>query len=121
VTTFLTVEEVVDLHDSEKVCPVIDRGKLESAVGQPSQTWGGEHLYPTLLHQAAALLFCLCAAHAFEDANKRCAWLSCATFLDINDVELLDVEQAEVEELMVNVAENEMDIPAIVEWLVARV
>jgi death-on-curing protein len=120
-TTFLTVEEVIALHDREKVCPIIDRGKLESAVGQPSQTWGGEFLYPTLLHQAAALVFCLCGAHAFEDANKRCAWLSCATFLDINGIELLDVAQAEIEDLMVDIADHGMTIEDVLEWLIARV
>jgi death-on-curing protein len=120
-TTFLTVEQVIELHDSEKACALLDRGKLESAVGQPSATWGIEYLYPTLLQQAAALLFCLCAAHAFEDANKRCAWLACATFLDINQVELLDIPQKDVEDVMVQVADEGLTIPAITLWLTDRV
>lgn len=83
----------------------------ESAVGQPSATCGGVYLYPTLLHKA----------HAFEDANKRTAWLGCMTFLDVNGVELIDVPQEEVELLMVDVADNGFDAEQIAVWLIDRV
>jgi len=122
VTTFLTVEEVIEIHDSEKQCALQKRGELEGAVGQPAATWEGEYLYPTLLQQAGALLFCLCEAHAFEDANKRTAWLSCVTFLDINGVELIDVPQPEVEEFMVAVADPpHLSMEEITLWLTDRV
>lgn len=120
-TVFLTVEHVIALHDAEKRCALLNRGYLESAVGQPSATWGGEYLYPTLLQQAGVLLFGICKAHAFEDANKRTAWLSCATFLDMNGVELVDVPQPEVEALMVDVADNGWTAEQVTAWLIERV
>lgn len=120
-TQFLTTAQVVALHDAEKACPLLDRGKLESAVGQPSQTWAGAYLYPTLIEQAAVLLFGICNAHAFEDANKRTAWLACATFLDMNGVELLEVDEDEVVDLMVCVADRGWETPDIVTWLLDRV
>jgi death on curing protein len=120
-TKFLTVAQVIALHDSEKLCALLDLGKLESAVGQPSATWGGEYLYPTLIQQAAALLFCVCNAHAFEDANKRAAWLSCVTFLDLNGVDFLDIPQIDVEDLMVAVADSGLSIADIAIWLTERI
>ncbi|KAB1662619.1 type II toxin-antitoxin system death-on-curing family toxin [Pseudoclavibacter chungangensis] len=120
-TEFLTVEQVIALHDREKVCALLNRGYLESAVGQPAATWGGTYLYPTLLQQAGVLLFGICKAHAFEDANKRTAWLACVAFLDLNGVELVDVPQAEVEQLMVDVADNGYDADQVTAWLIDRV
>ena len=120
-TEFLTVEQVITLHDSEKKCALLNRGYLESAVGQPAATWGGAYLYPTLLHQAGVLLFGICKAHAFEDANKRTAWLACVTFLDMNGVELVDVPQLEAETLMVEVADNGYTAEQVTAWLIERV
>lgn len=120
-TRFLSADQVVMLHDAEKACALLNRGYLESAVAQCSATWGGTYLYPTLLHQAAVLLFGICKAHAFEDANKRTAWLACVTFLDLNGVELIDVPQGEVVELMVRVAGDGMTVEAVAEWLIDRV
>lgn len=83
-TVFLTVEEVIAIHDSEKKCALRDRGLLESAVAQPSMGMDGVYFYPSIYLQAAVLLHRICQAQAFEDANKRTAWLACTTFLDLN-------------------------------------
>ena len=48
-----------------------DLGMLESALGQPRQTFGGEDLYPSLTSKAAALGFSLIMNHPFIDGNKR--------------------------------------------------
>lgn len=120
-TAFLTVEQVIELHDLEKQCALIDRGKLEGAVVQCQATWGGEYLYPTLLHQAAALIFCVCNAHAFEDANKRTAWLAGAAFLDANGVDFAEVDQDDVVELMVNIADARWTIEQVLAWLIDRI
>ncbi|MGO3878236.1 MAG: type II toxin-antitoxin system death-on-curing family toxin [Agrococcus casei] len=112
---------MIDLHDAEKQCPLVEPGYLESAVRQPAQTWGGEFLYPTLLEQAGVLLFGVCKAHAFQDANKRTAWLSCMTFLDINGVELVDISQSDAEALVVAVADNKYSKDQVVAWLIDRV
>lgn len=120
-TNFLTVEQVIELHDSEKVCPLLEYELLASAVGQCHATWDGEYLYPSLLNQAAALIYCVANAHAFEDANKRTAWLAGVTFLDINDVQLVDISQDEVECFMVDVVDGGLTIKEVLGWLVDRI
>ena len=50
---------------------VRDEGLLESALAQPSQSFGGTELYPTLEEKAARLAFGLAKNHAFLDGNKR--------------------------------------------------
>jgi death-on-curing protein len=121
VTLFLTVEQVIRIHDVEAKCALLDRGKLESAVGQPAQTWDGQALYPTLLEQAAALLFCILNAHAFEDGNKRCAWLACTTFLNLNGVDFADVDQHVAADFVAQVAKDSLTIRQVVEQLIAWV
>ena len=120
-TQFLEIVHVVALHDQEAPPSLIDHGKLESAVGQVSQTWGGEYLYATLVEQAAVLLFGVCAAHAFADGNKRTAWLACTTFLEVNGVELVEIEQREVEDFVASVVEDHLAIADVVDWLLDRI
>lgn len=120
-TNFLTVEQVIALHDAEKICPLRDRASLESAVGRPQQTWGGEYLHPTLLEQTAVLMHGVCQAHAFEDANKRTAWLAAVTFLDLNGVVLGEVEVPEVLDLMLGIASRGWSHLDVLRWLLERV
>ena len=49
---------------------VRDEGLLESALAAPTQTFGGQYLYPTLLQKAAQLGFALVSNHPFWDGNK---------------------------------------------------
>ncbi|GAA1186521.1 hypothetical protein GCM10009654_50060 [Streptomyces hebeiensis] len=65
-----------------------DAGLLGSAVHRPSAAMFGEEAYPDVLDKAAALLQSLAVNRPFFDGNKRTAWLSCVTFLAINDVHL---------------------------------
>ena len=74
--------------------PLRDREKLESALAQPFQSFGGTDLYPTLIEKAARLLFGIAEAQAFQDGNKRLAWLIAVIFLELNGVEM-DVDQDE--------------------------
>ncbi|WP_424215542.1 type II toxin-antitoxin system death-on-curing family toxin [Streptomyces sp. BI20] len=107
---YLTAEDVLEIADA--ACPdmqvvVRDVGLLESAVHRPSAAMFGEEAYPDLIDKAAALLQSLAINHPFFDGNKRTAWLSCATFLAINGIDLvLDVDAAEI--LVVAVATGEL-------------
>lgn len=120
-TNFLTVAQVIELRDSEKACPLLEYDLLTSAVGQCQATWDGQYLYPTLLGQSAALIYCVSNAHAFEDANKRTGWLAGVTFLDINGVQLVDISQDEVELFMVGVVTDSSTIEDVLIWLIERV
>lgn len=86
---FLTVEEVLDLHEllirrygGEP--GVRDLGLLESAVAQPMAMFGGQFLHTDLVHMAAAYLFHIPQNHPFVDGNKRTGLQAALAFLGIN-------------------------------------
>ncbi|MEU8619206.1 type II toxin-antitoxin system death-on-curing family toxin [Streptomyces sp. NPDC048623] len=86
-------------------------GLLESAVHRPRARMYGESAYRDLYEQAAVLLHALASNHPFVDGNKRAAWLSAATFLAVNGVdlgELTGAGQDRAYELVVDVASGEM-------------
>ena len=58
-----------------------DRHLLESALGRPFQSAGGQEAYPTIVGKAAALFHSLIANHPFNNGNKRTAVLSMDAFL----------------------------------------
>jgi death-on-curing protein len=61
-----------------------DLALLESAVGAPQSTFGGNSPYRDLAEVAAAYLFYLCRNHPFVDGNKRAALGACLVFLRLN-------------------------------------
>lgn len=74
----------------------------------------GESAYTDLWEQAAVLLHALAANHPFVDGNKRAAWLSAATFLAVNGVDLDEADQDRAYALVIDVAAGtEADIPGI--------
>lgn len=85
-TRYLTVKEVLEVHRLEVGAPLIDRHKIESAVAQPEATWEGVPLYQSVYKQAAVLMHGISQAHAFYDGNKRAAFLSGQSFLDLNGI-----------------------------------
>jgi death-on-curing protein len=120
---FLNFDEVVSIHDAQLLehggAPGIrDAGLLMSALAAPMQTFGGQFLHPTLLEQAAAYLFHIARNHAFVDANKRTAWVSCLAFLEANGVDTeveFDVDACEV--FVYEVAEGKHEKDFIAQWL----
>ncbi|MYZ39255.1 type II toxin-antitoxin system death-on-curing family toxin [Streptomyces sp. MnatMP-M17] len=117
---YLSAEDVLVIADhacDDMQVVVRDAGLLESAVHRPSAAMFGEEAYPDLLDKAAALLQSLAINHPLVDGNKRTAWLSCVTFLAMNDVSLRpDIDAAE--RLVIAVATGEMDeVKAISESL----
>lgn len=53
-----------------------DKQLLESALGRPFQSAGGQEAYPSIVEKAAALFHSLIANHPFHNGNKRTAVLS---------------------------------------------
>ena len=90
---FLTLEEVLELHlglvsTFGGSTSLLSSGRLESAIATPAQAMGGRFLHPDIPEMAAAYLFHVCQAHAFEDGNKRVALAACIVFLKMNGWEL---------------------------------
>lgn len=104
---YLSLAEVLHVHDriiSETGGShgLRDLGMLESALGQPKQTFGGQDLYPGLIETAAALGFSLIQNHPFVDGNKRIGHASVEAMLMLEGMELdADVDDAEAEILAI--------------------
>ena len=106
-TRYLSLAEVLRLHDliiSETGGShgLRDLGLLESALGQPQQSFGGQDLYPSLESKATALGYSLIKNHAFVDGNKRIGHAAMEAFLMLNGFELsASVDESEAEILAV--------------------
>lgn len=63
----------------------------------------------------------IATSHAFIDANKRTAFASCATFLELNGYEI-NADTDEIVETALRIADknhdNRMDFPEVVDWLI---
>ena len=91
----------------------------DSALHAPSAGFGEVEFHVEFLDKAAALLIHLARNHPLPDGNKRAAWTSLRTFIEINGWEWLvgpDVDDAE--RAVVAVASGEWDQGRTVEWLV---
>lgn len=113
---FLTVDEVILIHDDLVSAPVIDRGKLEGAIQRPQAFFGDRYLFSSIYSQAAALLHGISQAHGFLDGNKRTAWVSALTFLSRNGVEISLLPPAVMSDYMEEVAKGVHDVSEIAFW-----
>ncbi len=114
-TRYLSLAEVLKLHGliiakSGGSDGLRDLGMLESALGQPRQTFGGEDLYPSLTSKAAALGFSLIMNHPFIDGNKRVGHAATEAVLMLNGFDLAaEIDDAEAEILAVAAGQRTRD------------
>ena len=118
---FLTVDRVLYIHDRMikrfgGSHGIRDIGLVESAVGRPKATFGGEFLYTSIFDKAAALLQSLLKNHAFVDGNKRTALTSAGVFLKINGYKLINAHKEEIE-FGVKVDNSNLTLEQISKWL----
>lgn len=78
---------------------VRDESLLLSALARPQQLYAYGDPAPDLADLAASLAFGIAKNHPFVDGNKRTAYTSCETFLNLNEVEL----EASIEEKYVTI------------------
>ena len=86
---FLSIDDVLTLHaiaieDQGGDSTLRDRSLLESALGTPAQTFGGNYLHQDIPTMAAAYAFHICLNHPFLDGNKRAATAAMIAFLSDN-------------------------------------
>lgn len=89
---FLTVKQIIQIHaDTIDVFGgpkgIRSKSLLESAVFRMRASFDGKDLYANVFDKAAALLESLLRNHPFLDGNKRTAFVSSVTFLEINGYE----------------------------------
>ena len=118
---YLSVEEIIILHasvirDAEvQVSPVIlSEDRIVSALNRPAAAAYYEQA--DFHRQAATLLWGIAKAHGFLDGNKRVALVAMRTFLAINGFDLIAPKE-ETERLIVDIAENIVDVEATDAWL----
>ncbi len=87
-----------------------DEALLESALGAPQASMGGQPLMTNGYEIAAAYLFYICRNHPFIDGNKRTALATCLVFLKHNALLEEDVLDTDAwEDLVLDVAASRID------------
>ncbi len=122
---FLYLAEVLVLHEKQVEefggsFGVRDLGLLESALAQPSATFAGEFLHPTIAVQAAAYLYHLAKNHPFIDGNKRTAFAVTEVFLIINGY-VLNFSNDETYDLVLQVAQGNISKEALAVMLAGAI
>lgn len=110
---FLTIEEVVRLHDIQLehfggLEGIRDVGLLESALAMPRAGFGGHFVHADLAEMAAAYVFHLVKNHPFIDGNKRVGFHAAFVFLQLNGLDLT-MTPDEAYDLVIATAEGRAD------------
>lgn len=111
--TFLSLGEVLAIHEDMVrryggSLGLRDLPLLESAVGMPQATFGGQYLHDGIPTMAAACCFHPVANHPFIDGNKRVGAAAASVFLEMNEW-VLEADNASYAELVLGVASGSID------------
>jgi len=122
---FLSLSQVLALHDkqiSEKggAPEILSKDKLEGAVLQPQQTFGGQYLYPDLFAMATAYLISIVRNHPFMDGNKRTGTHAAVAFLYLNGYEIQEYYATELADIVYQYLEGKQTDEDIAEFLAVR-
>ena len=118
---FLSMEEVLEvqaqmLETHGGQAGIRDRSSLESAVGMPMQTFGGEFIHAGLFEMAAAYAFHIAENQPFVDGNKRTGLAAALTFLRLNGVSIAD-PSGRLYTAMIALATHQLDKPRLAKLL----
>ncbi len=118
---FLDLEEIFRIHENQierygGSHGIRSNGLLESALSQPTASFGGGYVHIDLYEMAAAYLFHIVKNHPFIDGNKRVAGVAAQVFLGLNGYRL-EIPEEEFERLVFNAAQSLIDKPGIAEVL----
>jgi len=111
---FLLHRELIAIHGGSD--GLRDEALLDSALAAPFQSFGGQHLYPTVKQKAVRLGFGLLMNHPFIDGNKRIGAHVMLTVLALNGVEL-EYTQKELYEIILKVAASESSFDELLKWV----
>ena len=107
---FLTLDEVLAIHSDQLARyggrpGIRDLALLESALAQPSASFGGRMLHADIFEMAAAYLFHIVQNHAFIDGNKRVGTAAAIIFLGLNEI-VFNADETELEAFVRDVAQG---------------
>lgn len=100
---------------------LVDEGRLAGAVEAPFVEFQGLLPYPTVVEKAAKLCEGISRAQAYMDGNKRLAWLSTTTFLQLNGLVLVKIESNEAAGFVVSLSGTPEGIRGAARWLNDRI
>lgn len=116
----LTLEEVINLHDSilkdSGGLPGISLNKSLEAALNRAETYSFYEDVNDLFEIAAIYGIALAQGYLFNDGNKRTAFSVIYNFLEINGYELEATSEAIVN-IMLDIAEKKITRDKLVEWL----
>ncbi len=122
---YLSKDEILALHQmlleqSGGTAGIRDEAALDSAIGQPEMSFGGQDLYPNLTDKAAALAYSLIQNHPFVDGNKRVGHAAMEVMLTLNGYEI-EADVDEQEALILSVASSELSRETFMQWLAEHI
>ncbi|MBE8578668.1 type II toxin-antitoxin system death-on-curing family toxin [Vibrio sp. OPT18] len=126
---FLEAEDIIDIHDSiletEKGLKGMNPGKVEAIVGRVKNIYSyGEdgNDITTAFELAAHYAVAIARGHSFNDGNKRTAFVTMISILEVNNIPLPeDLTQALIDnmgnyaDIMVDVADGSVDAKRLAE------
>lgn len=92
-----------------------DEGAVEAALARPRQRWNYRR-DTDLAALAAAYGFGLTQNHAYNDGNKRIAFLAMAVFLGLNGYEI-EAPELEIVDVMIKLATGRLSEAALARWI----
>lgn len=98
----------------------MDSGKLESALGRPMHTYEGTPMYATVVERSACLLDGLAKSHAFQDGNKRTAWMGMVYYLEANGFRIRDMDAETSGGKVKDLVEHRIGLEAMTMWIASR-
>jgi death-on-curing protein len=117
----LTKEQVIMLHQElvdayGGTGGIRDEAMLDSALGAPFQSFGGQDAFHTVRQKAVRLGFGLIMNHPFIDGNKRIGVHAMLTVLSMNGIEL-EYTQKELYDVILSVAASNTTYDELLEWV----
>jgi len=118
VTRRLSVEQVILLHrDFIHAGSLLHRDKLEAAVEAPFAGIVDREFYPTVTQKAVKLVDGISRAQAFQDGNKRLAWLCMTSFVELNGMVVCEPSEQAAAAWVINLDGSEDGLRQGVIWL----
>ncbi len=110
---FLTLEDILELHDMQLesyggATGIREQSLLESALMTPQASFGGELVHNGIFELAAAYAFHIAENQPFVDGNKRTALAAALVFLDWHEIEINDPNE-ELYDAMIAIANKKLD------------
>lgn len=114
---YLTKADILKIHHSQierygGSHGILNEDRLESALGRLETGY-----YETLIDEAAALWESLAGNHAFQDGNKRTAYMAMDIFLGLNGKRITAAQDDVISFIYERYDRQEMDFEHLKAWL----